>query len=201
MPAGLRFEAFVAQQRIQPDEPPAGLREALRLERETLAGIRIESVGDQQHDGVLREQASRPAPVELAQARADARAARPVGHGRSDAIECDVDVAVLQMPGDGRQPRAEQQRMDAVPIIRDRMQEVQQHARVAVHRARDVAEHDERRRFHDAAAERERRRCACRARHPPQAGAKIDARASPCRLRTPHRPFGHRQAQSRDHPS
>ena len=55
---GARLEARVAQQRIQPDEPRARLREPLHLEREARAGVGVEAVADQQHDGVLRRAAA-----------------------------------------------------------------------------------------------------------------------------------------------
>ena len=64
----------------------------------------------------------------------------------ADARERDVDVAVLEVAGDVGEAGAEHQRVHAMAVVGDRVQEVQQHARVAVHRARDVAQHDQRRR-------------------------------------------------------
>ena len=95
MPAGRASKSGVAQQRIEPDQPRAGLGQALDLECEPFARLRVEAVADQQHDGVLAEQAPRPAPVELAQARADARAAGPVVDRCRHALQRDVDVAML----------------------------------------------------------------------------------------------------------
>ena len=123
------------------------------------------------------------------------------GTAAATRLECDVHVTVLQMTCDRREPRTEQQHVDAMPIVRDRVQEMQKHARVAVHRSGDVAEDDQRRRLGDATPERERRRSPSRAGHPPQGRSQVDARSSPCPLRAPHRPIGQRQAQARDHPS
>jgi hypothetical protein len=141
-----RFEPLVAQQRIEPDEPAAGFREAFHLPPEILAGIGLQAVADQQHDGILAKKAPRPVPIEVPQAAADPRATGPIGHGGGDARQRDVDVAMLQVARDVREPRAEQEHVHAVPVVRDRVEKVQQHARIAVHRARDVAQHDKRRR-------------------------------------------------------
>ena len=97
MPAGRASKPGVAQQRIEPDEPRARLGEPLRLEREALAGVGVEAVADQQHDGILPEQPPRPVAVELGEALADARAARPVLDRAGDARERDVDVAMAQV--------------------------------------------------------------------------------------------------------
>jgi len=50
---------------------------------------------------------------------------------------------MLQMAGDVGEPGAEQQHVDAVTVVGDRVEKVQQHPRVAIHRARDVAQHDQ----------------------------------------------------------
>src|SRR5207249_9074002 len=45
-----RFEFIVAQQWIEPDEPPARLRESLHLHRQAVADIAIQAIADEQHD-------------------------------------------------------------------------------------------------------------------------------------------------------
>ena len=53
---------------------------------------------------------------------------------------------MLQVARNVRESRAEDECMHAMTVVGDRMQKMQQHSRVAVHRARYVAQHDERRR-------------------------------------------------------
>jgi hypothetical protein len=56
-----------------------------------------------------------------------------------------VDVAVAKLAGNVGEARPEHEHRNAVAVVGDRVQEVQEHARVGVHRPRDVAQHDERR--------------------------------------------------------
>src|SRR6266851_683120 len=121
-----RFEMCIPKQRIEPDQAPAGFAQALHFERQAIADIAVESVGDQQHDRTLPEQAARPAAVELCQTGADAGAAGPIRHGGADAGNRDVDVALPQVPGDIGEPRAEQKRVHAVAIVGDGVKKEQQ---------------------------------------------------------------------------
>ena len=57
---GARLEALEAQQRIEPDQPPAGAMQPVHLEGERVVGVALEPVGDQQHDRALGEDAPRP---------------------------------------------------------------------------------------------------------------------------------------------
>src|SRR2546428_5891744 len=140
-----RLEFFIAQQRIEPDQPPARLGQAFHFGSKTFPDVAVETITDQEHDRALREQPSRPAPVEFREAGADARATAPVRDRGAHARERDVDVTALEMARDIGEASAEQQRVHAVAVIRDRVQEEQQHARIPVHRSRDIAEHDQRR--------------------------------------------------------
>ena len=54
------------------------------------AGVAVEAVADQEHHRVLSEHPSRPAHVELREARADARSARPVLHRPGGGGESDT---------------------------------------------------------------------------------------------------------------
>ena len=54
----------------------------------------------------------------------------------ADLVQRHVDVLVAQLAGDVGEAGAEQEGVDAVAVVGDRMQEVQEHARVALHRAR-----------------------------------------------------------------
>ena len=51
--AGARLKALEAQQRIEPDQPPAGAVQPVDLEGERIVGIALKPVGDQQNDGAL----------------------------------------------------------------------------------------------------------------------------------------------------
>ena len=102
--------------------------QALHLDPQQPAALAVEPVGDQQRHRALAEDPARPANIELGQARADAGSPRPVVGGLADALQRDVDVAVAQVAGDVCQACAEDERGDPIPVVGDRMQEVQQHA-------------------------------------------------------------------------
>ncbi len=140
---GSRLEPLVAQERIEPDESAAGFVQPLHLLGEPLAGVAVEPVGDENDKRALAEHAARPAAVELAERGADARSPRPVLDRFRHAGERHIHVALAQLARDVGEPRAEEEGIDAVAVVGERMEEVQQHARIAAHRARDVAEDDE----------------------------------------------------------
>src|SRR6185312_9369851 len=118
-----RFETLVAQQRIEPDQPPARLGQPFHFLRQTVPDVAVQAVTDKQNDGALSEEPARPAPIEFAEARPDARAAGPVGDRAADARNRDIDVALLQMARNVGQARSEQKRVHAIPVIGDRVQE------------------------------------------------------------------------------
>ena len=66
--AGPRLETVEAQQRVQPDQPPAGFVQPLHLLAQAGDVVALQPVGDQQHDRALPEHAARPEPVELVRA-------------------------------------------------------------------------------------------------------------------------------------
>src|ERR1700730_594421 len=72
-----RFEMFIPKQRVEPDQGPAGYPHAPNFERQAIADIAVEPVGDQQHDRALPEQAARPAAVETRKRGAGSGAPRP----------------------------------------------------------------------------------------------------------------------------
>ena len=90
--------------------------------------------------------ANSPSPVKVEGANrfADARAAGPIMYGQGGMIQGKVDVSPPQMTRDARQPRAEDERLHLVKGVCDRVQELQQHPAVAVHRAADVGQRDNR---------------------------------------------------------
>ena len=56
-----------------------------------------------------------------------------------------IDVAVLQRAGDISQAGAKNEGLHPIVVLGEPVDEVQQNARIAVHRARNIAEHDNRR--------------------------------------------------------
>jgi hypothetical protein len=124
---------------------------------------------------------------------ADPRAARPILDGTRHTLERDVDVAVAQVPRDVRQPRAERQHVHAMAVVGDRMEKVQQHPRIAVHRAGDVAQHAQRRCTAPPRSEAQRRQRAARAHASAQRRAKIDPLAPRRGDRAPDRNLWQRQ--------
>ena len=74
--------------------------QALHLRAQALADVAVQSIADQEHYGVLAEQAARPFAVEFLEADADARAAGPVLDRRGHPVHGDVHVAVAQVAGD-----------------------------------------------------------------------------------------------------
>ena len=76
--ARLGLEAVEAEERVEPDQPPAGAVQPVHLAGEVLDAVALQPVGDEEHDRPLPEHAARPLAVELAERRGDPRAARPV---------------------------------------------------------------------------------------------------------------------------
>ena len=97
--AGARLEPFEAQQRIEPDEPPAGAVQPVDLEGQRVVGVALEPVGDQEDDRALGQHAACPQLVEHMERGGDARAARPVGHARRAGGERVVGVALRATRG------------------------------------------------------------------------------------------------------
>ena len=95
-------------------------------------------------DRALAEHASRPLAVEPAERFADPRAARPIDRERRALRQGVVGIAGAHGAGDIGQARAEQKGRDPPPLA-ERVQEVQEKARVLAHRAGNVAERDNRR--------------------------------------------------------
>ena len=91
-----------------------------------------------------------------------------------------VDVALAQVLRDARQPRGEQERLDAVvPSCVEAVDEVQQHPRVAFHGAADVADHHQPARLLLAAARLQPHELAAVARVVAQRPAHVQPRPSP----------------------
>jgi hypothetical protein len=141
----------------------------------------LQAVGHQQHGGAATEHAPAPAPVERVQRLRDAGAAGPVVDHAHHLGHRVVRVLASQRPRDVRQPRAEHERLHAhVGRLRaggDRVQEVQEHARVAAHAAGDVDQRHQRRRTGTPHAARKGDDLATAARAVAQQCAQVDARA------------------------
>src|SRR5262249_19017499 len=127
---------------------------------EPRARVAIKPIRDEEDHRALRQHSARPAAIELAEALADACAAGPVLDGAGDLVEGHVDIAVAQEARDVREPGPEKERIDAVAVVGDRVHEMQEEAAVAAHRARDIAEDDQRRWSRTAALAFERDQAA-----------------------------------------
>ena len=195
---GARLETFEPKQRVEPDQPVTGFVQALHLPGEVLARIAIESVADQHDHGVLSENAARPALVEFLQRRSDARAAGPVGGGLRYRAQRNIDIAMPQMPGHVGKPGTEDKAVHAVAVVGDGMQEVQEHARVAAHGARDVAEHDQGRVAAAVRAAAQRNDVGVAAQAGAQARTQVDLPAVRIGMQAPGSYLRNRQAQARD---
>ena len=123
---------------------PADRCRPLGLGTEPVVGIALQPVREQQHDGPPGQHAPRPAPVEFAKRRADARATVPVLDHCTQVRETAIDVFACQLPADMAEPRPEDERRHAPVAIAQTVGEMQEHARVFRHRTRNIAEYDDR---------------------------------------------------------
>src|SRR5215212_4842804 len=57
---GFGLEATIAQQRIEPDQAPAGAMQPIHLKRQFRIGLALEAVGNQKHDRPLPQHAPAP---------------------------------------------------------------------------------------------------------------------------------------------
>ena len=174
---GARLEAFEAQQRVEPDDlvrhaPQAARRRFARSPCSSRSSPSV--ISSSAAFAPSRRRAQRW--LNSCQARRDARAAVPVLHLLVGVLQRDVGVAKPQAARDVGQPRAEGQRVHLEVAPRQAVHVVQQQPRIAVHRAGDVEQHDERR--HLGARPREGRRQRVRlARHAQHRRAQVELAA------------------------
>ncbi len=198
------LERLVSQQGVQPDQPAARLAQPLHLHGKLRARIAIQAVADEQHDGALPEQPARPPGIEFLQARSYARASRPIFHRTAHPRQRNVRVPVLQMTRDAGEPRSEGERVHPAALVDGRVQEMQEHPRVAAHRSGYVAQRHKRRGALDGRPAPERYGRSTRAQARAQARPRIDARAARVGrvapgpdLRQPQREPGKRRSRRR----
>ncbi len=120
--------------------------------------------------------AARPVAVEVVEARGDPRAALPVAHLRARHRQGEVGIAMAQRPRDVGQARAEGERVDLEVAPRQAVHVVQHQAGVAVHRAGDVEQDDDRRQLAPRPAEARHQRLGL-ARHRQHRRAQVDPAA------------------------
>ena len=195
-PARQRRVVGGADERVQPDQPMAASLQPRDLVAQLARIAAIPAVGDEQHDRTAVQDAAAPALMELL-ARPRQSASLPTSPAPTATRPRARRPArgSAQLPRDARQLRGEQKRLDTLVAPRHGVREVQQHARVALHRAADVAEQHERARAHAPRPPRRasprRRRCGgCRR------SRVEDRRAS--RVREPTAVCGVRQGSRRD---
>ena len=174
---GARLETLVAQQRVEPDQAPTALVQALHLAAQFLAPVALQSIGEEQHAGALAQHPARPQAVELVQGGADARAARPVLHmGRAGGQRL-VRVLVAQQARDIGEARPEEEGMHPPALFAQRMEKMQKDAGVIAHGAGDVADGDDGRAANRGRAKGELDGGAPRPQAAAKAAARVDARA------------------------
>ena len=194
--ARARLKSLEAQQRIEPDQPPAGAMQPVDLERQRVVGVALEPVGDQQHDRALGEHAARPQLVEGVQRRRDPRAARPVGHARRAGGKRIVRIALAQRARDVGQPGAEQETCctrfrASVSACR----KCRNSRRVLAHRAGNVEQRDDRRRLGSRPDEAQIDEIAAAFHARAQRAAQVDADGRRMRREPPRPHLGKRQHQ------
>ena len=123
--------------------------------------------------------------MELPHGSANARPSGPVRHRPRHGGECVVGPRRAELPRDSRQLRGEEERLDTVAALRHGVGEVQEHARVALHRSADVAQQHERAAAHARRPPPELHHVAAGADAVGDRPSKIDSRAassnpSPC---------------------
>ena len=133
----------------------------------------LQAVAHQQHGGARAEHAARPQAVEVVQAQSDARAARPVLDAGGALRHGDVGVALAQQRRQAGEPGAEGKGLHLGPGLAQQVGKVQQHARVARHRARHVGQHHQRRHHRARPAVPQRQEITAHAAGGTQRGAHV----------------------------
>ena len=129
--------------------------------------------------GAAVQHAPAPALIELPERLAGSRAARPVRHrttrppSTAASSRRKRSSVVIRVSS-----RREQERLDAAMLLPDGMREVEEHARVALHRAADVADEDERSRTGAAPTSWQLDDVAARAEAARERASDVDARSA-----------------------
>ena len=144
-PRGERLVAGRPGQGIEPDEPVAAPPESRRFCFHERGVAAIPAVGHDDDDAAGAERPPRPAQVEVAERLPDPRPAGPVVDAVGHAREGAVAIPVAEQARDAREPRPEDERLGPNRRRRrERLDEPEQEPRMALHRARDVAQDDDR---------------------------------------------------------
>src|SRR5580700_11338753 len=191
--AGAGLKTLEAQQGVEPDEAAAGAVQPVDLEGERIVGIALEPVGDEEHDGALGQHAARPKLVEGVQRRGDAGAAGPVRNVRRTGRERLVRIALAQRARDIGEPGAEQERVDALSRVGEVVQKMQKDAAVLAHRAGDIEQRHDRRRFGFGPDKAQVDEIAAAFHAGAQGAADVDQMAARMRRQAARADFGERQ--------
>ena len=139
-----RLVALGAGQRVEPDEAVAVALEAGRLGGHERRIAAVPAVRYDDDDAARAQHAAGPLQVELAEAVADPGAAGPVGDGVGHLAQRGIAIALAEQPRDPGQPRPEHERLGADAVRGGQgLDEPQEEARLAFHRAADVAQDDD----------------------------------------------------------
>ena len=124
-----------ADERVQPDEAMTAPLQSSHLFAQHVRITTIPAIRDEEHDRRLMQHAPRPSLMELPQCRADARATGPVRHHVGYGIDRVVKPPQTHLACHTREPGGEEKHLEAPASMCETVREVQQHARVALHRA------------------------------------------------------------------
>ena len=179
-PAGERLVAGRTGQRVEPDQAVAVATETRGLARDESRVAPVPAVGHDDDDARRPQRPPRPVLVEGPERFADAGPAGPVVDRVGHARQGPVAIPVAEQPGHPGQPRPEHERFRAhLRRGRERLDEPEEQPRMALHRARDVAQDDERARLADLPPPDPRQELAARA----QVAAEHRPRREPAAVR------------------
>lgn len=123
---GAGFKSVKPEQWIEPDE--ASYRHVKPFHFMAQAGscIPVQPVGHEKANRALVQDAARPVPIELTQGLTNTCAPRPVLDGIGHCCKGDIDILLLKVARNVRQPCAEHKTEHTVAIIGYGMEEVEE---------------------------------------------------------------------------
>src|SRR4249919_2620364 len=175
-------------ERVDPDDRIRLPREPRHLVSDDRRLLALPAVGCDHDDRAARERAASPLVVEALQGRADPGATGPVADTGGRIAQRGLRVAALEIRRQPGQARAKGERLDAAPRAHQRVEKEHERAGVGLHRAGDVAEHDELARDLNATAERPLDRLAAGAERSAHEPAHVEVPPAVMRTQAPGAP-------------
>ena len=181
------------QQGIEPEQPATVAHQPLQLAREIFRLPGVKPVGDQQHQRAAADQPASVLTAQGGQRVAQPRASGEVVDRRAGGLQHRVGVGQPERRRQVGEMGAESEYV--APPLRPRgsVQESQQQARIALHRPRDIHQHQQRQRLLQPAQPGELQQLAAGAGRPPHHAWPVQPVAVACRPPAPRREPGHGQ--------